>query len=208
MQSIRASFVLATLISALAAGSGCSILGMAAGAAASSSSSSSSSSSTGTSATGTSSSPSSATATAAATTPEPPPAPAAAECSADLAKLETALEDLFQADRGFSVATVALTPKELTQVAADGAVLAEASPAAYGHYVSLVKAAPAAADAKRVEALSRDGERIYLRGRAVHFLLDVPYGTAKVSNAAIEKILGPATNRNLKVITALAEKWG
>jgi len=38
-------------------------------------------------------------------------------------------------------------------------------------------------------------------------LLDIPYGTAKVSNAAIEKILGPATNRNLKVITALAEKW-
>lgn len=124
------------------------------------------------------------------------------------AKLETALEVLFEADRGFSVATVALTPGELTRVAADATVLAEASPAAYGHYVSLVKATPAAADAKRVEALSRDGERIYVRGRAVHLLLDIPYGTAKVSNAAIEKILGPATNRNLKVITALAEKWG
>lgn len=123
------------------------------------------------------------------------------------AKLETALEDLFEADRGFPVATVALTPAELTRVAADAAVLAEASPAAYGHYVSLVKGTPGAADAKRVEALSRDGERVYLRGRAVHLLLDIPYGTAKVSNAAIEKILGPATNRNLKVVTALAEKW-
>ena len=124
------------------------------------------------------------------------------------AKLVGALEELFEADRGFSVATVALTPAELTQVAADATLLGEASPAAYGQYVSLVKGTPSAPEAKRVEELSRNGERIFLRGRAVHFLLDIPYGTAKVSNAAIEKILGPATNRNLKVITALAEKWG
>jgi uncharacterized protein (DUF1697 family) len=123
-------------------------------------------------------------------------------------KLESALEALFEADRGFSVATVALTPAELTRVAADATVLAEASPAAYGQYVSLVKATPGVADAKRVEALSREGERIYVRGKAVHFLFDIPYSASKVTNAAVEKMLGPATNRNLKVITALAEKWG
>lgn len=124
------------------------------------------------------------------------------------ARLEAALEGLFETDRGFHVATIALTPPELTQVAADATALGEASPAAYGQYVSLLKTTPSAADIERVEGLSREGERIILRDRAVHFLYDVPYHTAKVSNAAIEKVLGPATNRNRKVITALAEKWG
>ncbi|MDV3221123.1 DUF1697 domain-containing protein [Intrasporangium sp.] len=122
-------------------------------------------------------------------------------------RLEAALEELLEKDRGFPVATIALTPRELTQVAADATAIVEAGPAAYGQYVSLLKATPSAADVERVEALSREGERILVRGRAVHFCYDVPYHAAKVSNAAIEKILGPATNRNVTVITALAEKW-
>ncbi|GAA6525358.1 DUF1697 domain-containing protein [Intrasporangium sp. DVR] len=124
------------------------------------------------------------------------------------AKLEAALEALFERDRGFPVVTMAFTSKELTRVARDATALGEAGPAAYGQYVSLLKETPSAADARRVEGLSRDGERIAVRDRAVHFLFDVPYHAAKVSNAAIEKILGPATNRNVKVINALAEKWG
>lgn len=124
------------------------------------------------------------------------------------ATLESALEALFEADRGFPVATMTFTPGELAQVAREATVLGEASPAAYGQYVSLLKETPSAADAKWVEALSRHGERVTLRGRAVHLLLDVPYHAAKVSNAAIEKVVGPATNRNVKVIRALAQKWG
>ena len=124
------------------------------------------------------------------------------------ATIEAALEALFEADRGFPVVTMAFTPRELTQVAHDATGLAEASPPAYGQYVSLLKVAPSAADGKRLEALSREGERVLVRHRAVHFLFDVPYHAAKISNAAIEKVLGPATNRNVKVIHALAEKWG
>ena len=47
-----------------------------------------------------------------------------------------------------------------------------------------------------------------VRGRAVHLLYDIPYHLAKTSNAAVEKLVGVATNRNVKVIHALAEKWG
>ena len=47
-----------------------------------------------------------------------------------------------------------------------------------------------------------------MRGRAAHLLYDIPYGEAKNSTAQVEKLLGPATNRNAKVIRALAEKWG
>jgi hypothetical protein len=74
--------------------------------------------------------------------------------------------------------------------------------------VSVLKNEPAAAAAKAVEALSGNGETLVVRDRAVHLLYDVPYHEAKNSNAQVEKLLGPATNRNAKVVRALAEKWG
>ena len=46
------------------------------------------------------------------------------------------------------------------------------------------------------------------RGRAAHLLLGDDYHSAKLSNAVVEKHLGTATNRNVKVIRTLAEKWG
>lgn len=123
------------------------------------------------------------------------------------AKLESALEELFENDRGFTVGVVAFTPRELAQVARDATELGEASPAAYGHYVSLLKDTPSAKAVADLEALSREGERVVVRGRAVHLLCDVPYHVAKTSNAAVEKVAGIATNRNAKVVHALCAKW-
>ena len=45
-------------------------------------------------------------------------------------------------------------------------------------------------------------------GRAVHLMLGDNYHEATLTNASVEKHLGVATNRNLTVIRALAEKWG
>jgi predicted transcriptional regulator len=42
----------------------------------------------------------------------------------------------------------------------------------------------------------------------VHLLLGANYHEAKLSNSSVEKLMGVATNRNLKVIRTLAEKWG
>ena len=44
-------------------------------------------------------------------------------------------------------------------------------------------------------------------GRAVHLLLGPNYHEARLTNAVVEKHLGVATNRNLTVVSALAEKW-
>ena len=44
-------------------------------------------------------------------------------------------------------------------------------------------------------------------GRAVHLLLGENYHEATLSNAAVEKALGVATNRNLTVVRALVQKW-
>jgi uncharacterized protein (DUF1697 family) len=124
------------------------------------------------------------------------------------AKIEAELEALFLADRGFEVITVVFSPAELTGLARDADDLAQRHSATYGHYLSLLKTRPSPAATTSLEALSGNGETLVVRGRAAHLLLDVPYGQAKNSNAQVEKLLGPATNRNATVIRALAAKWG
>ena len=123
------------------------------------------------------------------------------------AKVEAELEKLFLADRGFEVVTMVFTPKQVTQMATDLDALASEHGFEYGQYVTVLKNEPSAAVRKEIEALSGPDERLVVRGRAVHMLYDVAYGTSKTATR-LEKIAGPATNRNAKVIRALAEKWG
>jgi len=119
------------------------------------------------------------------------------------AKVEAALEKAFLADRGFEVPTIVFTPKELAAIAEE----AESFGHGGRHYVSLLKDTPTAAAIAKVEAVGAAGEVAKVGGRAVHLLLGENYHEAKLTNAAVEKHLGVATNRNLTVISALAEKW-
>ena len=124
------------------------------------------------------------------------------------ARMEQDLEALFLADRGFQVVTMVFSPAEVSRLAADADEVAGKHGFEYGHYLSLLKTQPTAAAARELEQLSGNGESLVVRDRAVHLLYDIPYGEAKNSNAQVEKLLGPATNRNAKVIRAIAEKWG
>jgi uncharacterized protein (DUF1697 family) len=124
------------------------------------------------------------------------------------AKVEAELEALFLADRGFEVVTIVLSPSELSRLAADADDLAAEHGFEHGHYVSLLKNEPSSDAAAALESRSGNGETLVVRGRAVHLLYDVPYHQATNSNAQVEKFLGPATNRNAKVIRTLAGKWG
>ena len=119
------------------------------------------------------------------------------------AKVEAALEKAFLADRGFEVPTIVFTPKELAAIAEE----AESFGHGGKHYVSLLKDPPSAAAIAKVEAAGSADEVAKVGGRAVHLLLGDNYHEAKLTNAVIEKHLGVATNRNLTVISALAEKW-
>lgn len=125
----------------------------------------------------------------------------------DQALLEKELESLFAADRGFEVATIAMRPEELVRIAADAdEVTADAVPE-FGHYVELLRG-PLDDEARQVvEGRDIPGQRAVVRGRAVHLLFDVPYHSAKGPNAAVRRALGDSTNRNVKVIRALAKKW-
>jgi uncharacterized protein (DUF1697 family) len=120
-------------------------------------------------------------------------------------RIEQALESAYLADRGFEVSTIVFTPAELCAIADEAEEVADGHPGT--HYVSLVKKQPSAALAKQIEALSTDSDVARVRGRAVHLIIADPYHHAKLTNATIEKQLGVATNRNLKVIRAIAEKW-
>jgi len=122
------------------------------------------------------------------------------------AKVEAALEQAFAASAGFDVPTIVFTPKELTAVAADAEELAAEHSGLL--YVSLLKDAPTAATVKKLDGAGKEGERAEVRGRAAHLLLGKDYHSAKLSNAVVEKHLGVATNRNVRVISTLAEKWG
>lgn len=124
------------------------------------------------------------------------------------AKIEQDVEDLLARDRGFSIDVVALTPKELTALAEDVESLAARHPAEHGHYVSLLKRPATPDQVATVENHGFDDEVVVVRGQAVHFLYGKPYHEARMSNAAVEKRIGVATNRNAKVIRALAAKWG
>jgi uncharacterized protein (DUF1697 family) len=122
------------------------------------------------------------------------------------AKVEAALEKAFRDAAGFEVPTIVFTPKELSQVAADADELAAAHPGLL--YVSLLKDVPTARAVAKLDGAGKEGERAEVRGRAAHLLLGKDYHSAKLSNAVVEKHVGVATNRNVKVIRTLAGKWG
>lgn len=124
------------------------------------------------------------------------------------AKIEAELEQLFEADRGFEVATIAFTPAELVQIATDADEIGAQHPAGFAQYVELLRRPPAADDVALIEGQNHPGQRAVVRGRAVHLLFDIPYHEAKGPSAAVKRALGVSTNRNAKVIRTLAEKWG
>jgi uncharacterized protein (DUF1697 family) len=121
------------------------------------------------------------------------------------ARIEDALETAYLADRGFEVPTIVFSPAELCAVADEAEEVAAGHPGT--HYVSLLKRAPSADLVRRIEAQSTDRDVARVRGRAVHMIITDSYHHAPLTNATIEKQLGVATNRNLKVIRAIADKW-
>lgn len=121
-------------------------------------------------------------------------------------RINAMLEEGFRADRGFDVPVALLTPVELSAIAADITELGAGHDG--NHYVSILRDDPTPAAVAALEAAGAEGERAIVRGRAVHLLLGANYQRAKLTNTLVERHAGPATNRNARVITAMAAKWG
>lgn len=121
------------------------------------------------------------------------------------AKIEAALEAAYLEEAGFEVPTIVFTQAELRSIASDALRFADGHEGR--HYVSLLKSPPSAAAIALLEERSSAEEVAKVGGRAVHLLLGANYHEARLTNAVVEKTLGVATNRNLTVVRALAEKW-
>lgn len=123
------------------------------------------------------------------------------------ARIEKALEDAFAADRGFEVPTMVFTLAEVKRIAAEAAALSEEHPGLERHYVYLLKEEPPKDVVARIEDLTTDAGEMVVRGRAAHALLGPGYQAGGVDPLGAAKLLGVATNRNLTVVSAIAEKW-
>ena len=119
------------------------------------------------------------------------------------AKIEAALEDAYLERTGFEVPTIVFSAAELHNLMTYADQIGPEHDGA--RYVSLLKDAPDAALAKRLT----DGwpGQVYVDGRGVHLLLPEDYHRSPLTNASVEKALGVATNRNLRVVRTVTDKW-
>ena len=124
------------------------------------------------------------------------------------AKVVAALEEAMRADRGFEVPVVLMTPEELVATYEEAVAFAGGR-TLRGHYLTLLVDEPDPRAGKEIEARSVDGEEVRVGTRAVHLMLtSSSFHEATTGNAEVEKVLGPATTRNLTVVSTLSEKWG
>jgi uncharacterized protein (DUF1697 family) len=125
-------------------------------------------------------------------------------------KVEKLLEELLLERYGFEIPTIAFTTAELARIRDDALAAVPPRGNATGElrYVHLFKTGdvPTGDVAAAIAAWDRPGEAGVVIGRAVHLWLDGATQQARFLNT-FKKALAPGTNRNLKVITAVAERW-
>lgn len=128
------------------------------------------------------------------------------------ARVEKHVEQVLGEHCGFDVPSVILSPQELRRVYDDAQGI---DPPAFGHddgqrrYVTFYKVAhaPTGDVAEQISAWDEPGESAVVIGRATHIWLNRPTQDAKFFGA-FKKALAPGTNRDLKVVTILNERWG
>ena len=123
------------------------------------------------------------------------------------AKVGQRLETLLLEKTGFEVPCIMFTPAELSQVYDDATAI---EPPAYAEhpeqrrFVVFFKDPP---DAKVCNAYEAERERVWAIGRAAHVWIAGGFADAEVFGK-LGKVFEPGTNRNLKVVKTLAERWG
>ncbi len=125
------------------------------------------------------------------------------------AKVRDELHDLLSVEFGFDIPVVVRTPQQLRGLAAEVDDLPSPLSADSRVYVALVDGPVCTAGGKLLDGWAEPGERALVRGCDVILWLDVPAHSAKLTNARIERAAGSVvTTRDVKVIRALAERWG
>jgi uncharacterized protein (DUF1697 family) len=129
------------------------------------------------------------------------------------ASVERRLEELLAERCGFEVPCIVLTPEELVQVYADAQALGLPAgppfddPEKVRRYAVFFKEPLEARIVEEMAAYDPPHERIRAVGRVAHVALVGTFHEAKVFGA-FKKALADGTNRDLKVVATLAERWG
>ncbi|GAA1919732.1 DUF1697 domain-containing protein [Nocardioides marmoribigeumensis] len=118
--------------------------------------------------------------------------------------VEAAVEEALAERFGFEVPAVVLTLEELARVVEE----AEATPEVRRAYVTLLKKAPPEGVVHELDSWSAEDEGARVGRRAVHWWADHDMHAGRLDNAVVEKHLGVATTRSLKVVRTVHEKWG
>jgi uncharacterized protein (DUF1697 family) len=121
------------------------------------------------------------------------------------AKLTTAIEERIAGDLGLEVTVILRTRSQLAKLLA-GNPFAKREKDPVKLHVTFLAARPAAARVRELDAKYGEPDGFRVVGHDVYLHTPGGYGRSKLSNAYFERRLGvPATTRNWKTVTALAE---
>jgi uncharacterized protein (DUF1697 family) len=102
------------------------------------------------------------------------------------------------------VPVVVRTSAEIAQIVAQNPFLKQKGVDPARLYVAFLQRVPAKPDTARLDRLAGTRDQYRLSAREVYLHCPINYGQSKLSNTAIEKVLGSATTRNWNTVTALA----
>jgi len=126
-----------------------------------------------------------------------------------VARVQASVHDLLSTEFGFDIPVIVRTPAQLSALAREVDGLPSPLSAQARVYVTLAAGPLDPAGVAALDGWDQPGERAEVRGSDVVLWLDVPSHEARLTNARIERLAGtPVTTRDLKVIRALAQKWG
>ena len=124
-------------------------------------------------------------------------------------KVRAELERLIEAEFGFEVPSMVRTPAALAGIAAYAGSLESPFPGEEVRRYITFCAAPVTADAaEKLDGWEESGERLHVHGSEVYWWLTRPAHEARMTNARLEKTVGAATTRDIKVVRTLADRWG
>lgn len=127
------------------------------------------------------------------------------DASGSRANLEQAMEKALEAEFGFECTTFVRTATELQKTLAATPFEVAAGDT---HFVTFLKKAPPAADAKALEGLSNDFDTLVVQGADVHWLMHGTSIQSKLVGRDWARILGPlsSTSRNVTMLRKLSDK--
>lgn len=122
-------------------------------------------------------------------------------------ELESAIERILQAGLGYAVPAFVRTADEV-RAAAEFQPFGDAvqQPGA-ALMVSFLRQAPSADDTAALMDAQTQTDRLHVEGREVYWLRLPSVLPELISNATFERILGPATMRNIKTVRAMAQRY-